>query len=238
MTYSRELKVLFALFFALNLTVSSAAQASEPASPKGAAELVEMLGQVAILISEIEDRSEKTDALRSLIRVGFDLDVISQFVLGRYWGRAKAAQRAEFKDLFAEYLVNLYAIHFKRIGALTVVASNHVAGGDFLVQTNVDRASDTANIIWRVRVRGNEYRIIDTLIDGISLALTHRSEFVSVIQRNDFEGLLQILRKRTPTITDFTHQLSRTKKTPWTALPASILFSAGAGRLKVLSLQW
>jgi phospholipid transport system substrate-binding protein len=238
MTYSRELKVLFALFFALNLTVSSTAQASEPASPRGAAELVEMLGQVTILISEIEDQSEKKGALRSLIRVGFNLDVISQFVLGRYWGRAKAVQRAEFEDLFTEYLVNLFAVHFNRIGAVTVVANNRVAGGDFLVQTNIVRGTDTANVVWRVRARDNEYRIIDILIDGISLALTHRSEFVSVIQRGGFEKMLQTLRKRTPTNTDFAQQLSRLERASRISPPASILLSAGASILNLLSLQW
>jgi phospholipid transport system substrate-binding protein len=238
MTYSRELKVLFALFFALNLAFSSAAQANEPASPQGAAELVEMLGQVAILTSEIEDRSEKKGALRNLVRVGFNLDAINQFVLGRYWDRTKAVHRAEFKDLFTEYLVNLIAIHFNRIGAVTVVANHRVAGGDFLVQTNVVRATDTANIVWRVRARDNEYRIIDILIDGISLAMTHRSEFASVIQRDGFEKLLQTLRKRTPTNTDFAQQLSQNERTSRISPPASILLSAGASILSFLSRQW
>ncbi len=238
MTHSKALKVLFALSFALNLTVSGAAQASEPASPQGAVELVETLGQVAIWTSEIEDRSEKKGALRSLIRAGFDLDVISQFVLGKFWNRAKAVQRVEFKDLFTKYLVNIFANQFNRIGALTVVRSTRVAEGDFLVQTNIVRATDTANVVWRVRARDNEYRIIDILIDGISLALTHRSEFVSVIQRDGFEKLLQTLRKRTPTNTDFAHQLSRFEKTPRISPPANILFSAGARILNFISPQW
>ncbi len=238
MTHNKALKVLFAPYLALTLTTSGAAQASEPASPQGATEFVEMLGQVAIWTSEIEDRSENKGALRSLIRVGFDLDVISQFVLGRFWNRAKAVQRAEFKDLFAEYVVHSFESRFNRISALTVVASNRVAGGDFLVQTNIVRATDTANVVWRVRARHNEYRIIDILIDGISLALTQRSEFVSVIQRDGFEKLLQTLRKRTLTNTDFAHQLSRFEKTPRISPPAYILFSAGSRILTFISPHW
>ena len=158
--------------------------------------------------------------LRDLIRVGFDLDVTSQFVIGRFWGRAKAEQRAEFKDLFTEYLVNTYATRFQqyRIGTLTVVASNRVAGGDFLVQTTIDRPIDTANVVWRVRSWNGEYRIIDILIDGISLALTHRSEFASVIQRDDFEKLLQILRKRISAQAKYGHQLSQLERSPHIAL--------------------
>jgi len=105
MTHSKALKVLFALSFALNLTISGTTQASEPASPQGAVEFVETLGLVAISASDFEDRSERIGAIRSLIRVGFDLDVISRIVLGKFWNRAKALQRAEFKDLFNEYLL-------------------------------------------------------------------------------------------------------------------------------------
>ena len=234
MTHSKALKVLFALSFALNLTVSSAAQASEPASPQGAGEFVNMLsGRVAAIWAlKIENLPETEGAvLRDLIGVGFDLDVTSQFFLGKFWGRAKAEQRAEFKDLFAKYLINTYASQFKRyrIGTLTVIESNRIAGGDFLVQTNIDRATDTANIVWRVRAWDSEYRIIDILIDGISLALTHRREFASVIHRGDLEKLLQILRKRASTNAVIAQRI---------ALPASILVSAGASKLNILLLQW
>ncbi len=237
MTHSKALKVLFALSLALNLTVSGAAQASEPASPQGAVEIVKTLGQAAILASEFEDRSERKDAIRSLIRVGFDLDVISRIVLGKFWNRAKAVQRAEFKDLFNEYLVNSFANHLNRIDALTVVASNRVAGDDFLVRSSINRVSDTANAVWRVRAWDGEYRIIDVMIDGISLALTHRSEFTSIIQRDGFEELLQTLRKRTSTHADFGRQLLRSERTSRTAVSASILVSPNASKLNILLRQ-
>jgi len=237
MTHSKALKVLFALSLALNLTISGAAQASEPASPQGAVEFVETLGQAAISAAEYEGRSERKDAIRSLIRVGFDLDVISRFVLGKYWNRTKAVQRAEFKDLFNEYLVNSFANHLNRIDALTVVASNRVAGDDFLVRTSINRVSDTANVVWRVRAWNGEYRIIDVMIDGISLEVTHRNEFASVIQRDGFEELLQTLRKRTSTHANFEHQLLRPEITSRIALSASILVSPNASSLNILLRQ-
>ncbi len=233
MTYRKALKVILTLSFVLNLTVTGPAPASEPASSQGAAEYVNMLrGRIAaiwalnwVLNNERRPESGRPESegavLRDLIRVGFDLDVTSQFVIGRFWGRAKAEQRAEFKDLFTEYLVNTYATRFEqyRIGTLTVVTSNRVAGGDFLVQTTIDRSIDTANVVWRVRAWDGEYRVIDILIDGISLALTHRSEFASVIQRDDFEKLLQILRKRISAQAVYGHQLSRLERSPPIALP-------------------
>jgi phospholipid transport system substrate-binding protein len=242
MTHSKAVKVILALSLTLNLTVSGAAQASDAASPQGAADFVEMLGEqvAAIWVSGNENLSEtKRAALRALISVGFELDVTSQFVLGKFWGRARTEQRAEFKGLFAEYLVNTYANHLNRyrIATLTVDTSNRVAENDFLVQTSIDSASDTANVVWRVRAWDGEYRIIDILIDRISLALTHRSEFASVVQRGGLEKLLQILRKRAPRNADFAHQLSRSERTPRIALPASILVSPDASKLNIVLRQ-
>ncbi len=88
MTHSKALKVLFALSFALNLTVSGAAQASEPASPRGAAEYIDMLsGRIAAIGALKNENLPETEGavLRDLIRVGFDLDVTSQIVLGKFW---------------------------------------------------------------------------------------------------------------------------------------------------------
>ncbi len=237
MIHSKALKVLFVWSFVLSLTVSGAAQANEPASPQGAGEYVKILSERVAAIGALENESlPETDGsvLRDLIRVGFDLDVTSQFVLGKYWGRAKAEQRAEFRDLFANYLVNTYASHFKRfrIGTLTVIASNRIAGGDILVQTDIDRAADTANVVWRVRARDGEYRIIDVLVDGISLAMTHRSEFASIIQRGDLEKLLRIMRGEDGERSWRSRSLSllalSASRAEWSMLAAALMFRSAS----------
>jgi phospholipid transport system substrate-binding protein len=51
---------------------------------------------------------------------------------------------------------------------------------------------------WRVRARGENFKIIDIIVEGISMGQTQRSEFASVIRQNggDIENLLSLLRKR------------------------------------------
>ena len=48
-----------------------------------------------------------------------------------------------------------------------------------------------------MRASAKGYRIIDVMIEGISLAMTHRSEFAEVIQHYGIEGLLATLRDHT-----------------------------------------
>ena len=89
--------------------------------------------------------------------------------------------------------------------------------------------------MWRAREILNHGRKIFSKFG--CLALTHRSEFASVIQRDGFEELLRILRIRTSTHADLGHQLLRSGRTPRIALPASILVSPDASKLNIVLRQ-
>ena len=77
------------------------------------------------------------------------------------------------------------------------VSSSH-GEKDVVVRMNIDQPSGPPIIAdWRVRTTGSRYRIIDVMVGGISMAIMHRSEVASVVQRNGIEGLLKVLRTRT-----------------------------------------
>lgn len=52
---------------------------------------------------------------------------------------------------------------------------------------------------WRLRREAGGWKIIDVVVEGISMAVTHRSEFSSVIGRHGgrIGGLLDVLRDKT-----------------------------------------
>ena len=168
-----------------------------------AVKLIEWLGQQAI--TALSQRSvsleEREAALRTLLRKGFNLDFIGRFVLGATWRRATAEQRADYLDLFSEYLVKTYA---KRLGGYSgetfVVLKTTVTGKkrDVIVKTRIDRPSGPPlKAAWRVRRFDDQDKIIDVSVEGVSMAVTQRQEFASVTRRSGLEGLLQILRART-----------------------------------------
>jgi phospholipid transport system substrate-binding protein len=47
--------------------------------------------------------------------------------------------------------------------------------------------------------KGDDWKISDVIVEGVSMAVTQRQEFASVIQRggNQLEALLQTLREKT-----------------------------------------
>ena len=50
---------------------------------------------------------------------------------------------------------------------------------------------------WRIRQGAESLKIVDILVEGVSMAVTQRSEFTNVVRSQGLEGLLQALRART-----------------------------------------
>ena len=203
MMASRTLWIAVALVAAWVWTAPGLARAASDDRAGQAAAFIRSLGAELLAIqAEAGDGATATRSARleGLIRRGFDLDLTSQLVLGKYWNRATQAHRQAFKELFAKYLLHSYARHLRayRVETLAIVSSNPVGKSDFLVETRVEGAQgdDPANPIWRLRRRDGGFKIIDVHVDGISLALTERSQFGSVIRRNGLDGMLSALRER------------------------------------------
>ena len=178
-------------------------RAAGAAATDGAVQLIEWLGQQAITVLSRRGISleEREAAFRTLLRKGFDLDFIGRFVLGTTWRRATPEQRADYLELFGEFIVKTYA---KRLGGYSgeafVVLKSTVTGKkrDVIVKTRIDRPSGPPlKASWRVRRFGDQDKIIDVSVEGVSMAVTQRQEFASVTRRSGLEGLLQILRART-----------------------------------------
>ncbi|MBT3358967.1 MAG: ABC transporter substrate-binding protein [Rhodospirillales bacterium] len=125
---------------------------------------------------------------------------IAQFVLGRHWKEASADQQSRYTEVFANFLIQSYATRLGgiRIDHFEVQEAHAIGKNDFLVRSKVDRgARKTVRADWRVRESDTGFKIIDLSVSGISLALTLREEFASILRREGLDGLIQLLKERT-----------------------------------------
>ena len=163
---------------------------------------INQLGNQAIKTLRATDLTldQRESRFRSLLNRGFDLNFIGRFVLGRYWRVATADQKSDYIALYGEYLLQTYSA---RLGGYTdesffVIGARRANDKDIVVSTRLVRPSGLEIAAdWRVRMFDGQYRIIDIMVEGISMAVTQRSEFAAVVQRDGIEGLLAILRART-----------------------------------------
>ena len=52
------------------------------------------------------------------------------------------------------------------------------------------------DVTFRVRNFGDSYKFVDVTVDGVSLVVTKRSEFNSIIYNQGIDGLLEILAQK------------------------------------------
>lgn len=147
-----------------------------------------------------EDRREAE--FRDLLNDAFDMETIGRFALGRYWKSATAEERKEYQKLFNSMIVRVYTARFKEYDGqkLEVTgARKDTASEDVIVNTLIipKKGNEKFTVEWRVRKKGGKYNVVDILVEGVSMALTQRSDFASVIQRGGgkVEVLLEHLRK-------------------------------------------
>ena len=170
----------------------------------GAKKFIEILTSDAISMLTVEDisKTERADRFRRLMNENFAIKGIAKFVIGRHWRKATESEKKEYLQLFEDLLVDTYADRFaKYSGEKLVVNKSEVRGkGDALVHTIMIRVDGAKplKVTWRVRGKNGIYKIVDIMVEGISMVVTQKSEFASFIQKNggSLGPLLIELRKR------------------------------------------
>jgi phospholipid transport system substrate-binding protein len=158
---------------------------------------------------------QRFTAFQQLFRTDFDVPGIARFVLGRYWPLPTPSQQGEFLALFENYIVQSYSgrlSQYAESGAAPMVTGSRLAPEGAIVSSQINVANGggpragghgptvlPVKVDWRLTAQDGSYKIRDVIVDGISMAVTQRSEFASEIQRDggQVQGLLAILHQRT-----------------------------------------
>ena len=148
-------------------------------------------------------QTEKEEQFGELFDTNFDVPSISRFVLGKYWKQASLDQKKKFITAFRNYVVKTYSSRFNEYSGETlqlVDFENESNPKIFLVHTILAREdAPVIKVDWRIGKKKDKFVILDIIIEGISLAITQRSEFVSVIDQNEgsIDQLILLLKEKT-----------------------------------------
>ncbi len=164
---------------------------------------VENLGkQVIEKVSNINlSESERIVNFRNLYLDSFDNYYISRFVLGQYWKRLDSNMRKQFIESFNDYIVNTYAPKFKGWEGTFKATDSLLENNYYNVKMNVlNKDGPTLKFMWKIYLDKNKnFKILDVNIDGVSMLVTQRAEFMSVIKNNPkgVIGLIEAMEKKT-----------------------------------------
>ena len=200
----------FFSIFIVSVFFSAAVPMAASADHDGqtAQQFIEGLADEAISALTDKDaaRESKIDRFRRLLGHNFNVPLIGKWVMGRHWRAASNAEKDEYMDLFEDLIVITYVDRFDQYSGekINVVKTIMDPGKDAIVYSELVRpdGDGVIRVDWRVRQNGDNYRIVDVYVEGISMGQTQRSEFASVIKQKGgtVEGLLKVLRTKVSTL--------------------------------------
>lgn len=155
---------------------------------------------ISILGDEGLNNNDKNIQFTDLVMSSIDMNLISKFVLSRYWKIASDQQKISYLNAFEEYFISSYANKLDQYsGEKIVIVSSEAAKKFVIVKSNIVRdGADTLKIElnWRLLTRDDQTKIIDLSIEGISLIVAQREEFQSYLSNNneDLDALINRLK--------------------------------------------
>jgi phospholipid transport system substrate-binding protein len=209
------------LYLSVALFMSTAALASPPVeiAPKATSHIIlinhsdKELENAKNFVTKIADEGigflsnenltleQRKKEFKKLLSKNFSMKTIARFALGRYWRAANKEQQTEYLSLFEKMVLNVYARRFSEYSGekLTVNRARPEGKRDILVSSSISAANGPeVQVDWRIRNKDGKSKVIDIIVEGVSMSLTQRSDFSSVIQRGggDIEVLLKHLREQ------------------------------------------
>ncbi len=158
--------------------------------------------QASDFLSALQDRAieELTDStvpeaergkrFRAIFRENFDLDAIGKFVVGRYWRSATPQERQDFLTVFEDVMVQRFLPLLTQYSGqkFEIGGAKEDARSDdmIIVSTKIAREEgEPYHVNWRIRNREGRFMILDIIAEGVSMAITLRSEYNAVLKTSD-----------------------------------------------------
>ncbi len=144
-----------------------------------------------------EDAGIAQQIVREELLPYIDVEYISRLVLGTHWRSASEEQRARFKEAFQAFLLNSYAqglAEFTEDRLKVLPIRGEPDARRTIVQTEVTRENgQSVPVAYTLRWTGEDWRLYDVIIEGISYVRNYRTDFNAEIEQKGLDALIERL---------------------------------------------
>ena len=156
---------------------------------------------LAVLAEKDLSKQERRDKVRTIVLRSMDFETLSRLVLARNWSRFSPAQQQEFIQEFQDHLASVYGRRLDdyRNEKVSIVGDRREPNGDSTVQTKILRGggSNDIEVDYRLRESNGQWKVIDFIVEEISMVANFRSQFQDIVASGGPEKLLQLLKEKT-----------------------------------------
>jgi phospholipid transport system substrate-binding protein len=189
------------IFFVLCFIYTASAFA---ATTDDVRQFVDGVGQrvIEVIDSKGKSDSQKEEELRQMFLDNVDLEWISNFALGSGLRNATPDQRNRYMKAYKKYMLAIYTQNFSEYtgSKYNITEVRDDGDGQFVVMMQIKTPKPNqpeTDAGYRILADKNgKFRIIDIIVEGVSLMTTQRSEFGSVMRQSGMEGLIKAMENK------------------------------------------
>lgn len=171
-----------------------------------ASKYIEGLGNnaIAILTDKALDKEVKSQKIEQLFRDNVDMNWIGKFVIGRFWRQINDDQKQRYLKEYETFLVRNYATRFTDYtsGSFKITDAKANSDNEFMISMQIkseEAGGDPIDVDYRVRGSKGSFKVIDIIVEGVSMLTTQRDEFTSILSSKDIDYLIEQIAKKSET---------------------------------------
>ena len=193
------MKKIFSLIFFIVFVNQSQLQANPSDAQKW------LNSEIKLIIDLYQDDNTpielRLEAIEKAINTSFAGTGIARFVVGNVWENSNEEVKKEFIILFKEHLYLTIGTLMQGYSSQSyelIGSKKDKSQSVYLVDMEIKNNEQKILIVWRVKKSKNKYYVIDLLVADISLVITKRAEFNSMLKKadNDLNELNILLKKQ------------------------------------------
>ncbi|GDX60259.1 hypothetical protein LBMAG31_11350 [Nitrosomonadaceae bacterium] len=144
----------------------------------------------------------RLELLTPIVTRTHELDFIARTTLGNLWSKLSPDQQVTFTDTFRQLSISSYADWFKSHEgeAFEFVDQQSMPREQVLVRSLIVKGKDeVARLDYVLRETKDGWRIINIMANGVSDLALKRVEYRSILERDGFPALIDMLKKKIAT---------------------------------------
>ncbi|MEO5362742.1 MAG: ABC transporter substrate-binding protein [Magnetococcus sp. DMHC-8] len=171
-----------------------------PVQAGGTSYMEEVVQRVLVILRDArlsapEHQTERREKLRAIVYAEFDFHTMSQGAVGPKWHKFTDEQQTRFIVLFERLLENTYMNSIERYKSEEVRFTKEVVqtGSVVRVDSVVVSKGTEFKVSYQLRQQDQTWKVIDVIIEGVSVVSNYRAQFRQLLHKDDREGIEAML---------------------------------------------
>lgn len=151
-------------------------------------------------------KAERRQLVRNAMEKRFAWDESARACLGRHWPKRTAAEKAEFTQIFSEFLKDNYsdkiATYYGDLDKIEYQGEKILDDYASVKIVLTTKAKVDHPVEYRMQKSASgDWKVYDVVIEGVSLVKNYRDQFDAIVAKSGYEGLIREIKSKKTTDT-------------------------------------